>query len=376
MRSSIRLGKIFGVEIGLHYSWLLIAGLIATSLAGHFQSMHPEWSGGVVWASSALTALLFFAALVGHELSHALVARAEGLPVRSITLFALGGVAQIEREAETAKSEFWMAVVGPLASAAIGGACLGIARALGWAWMSDPETPALAVLVWLGFINFSLAAFNMIPGFPLDGGRVLHAVVWWITGNAQRSIRIAAQVGRVVALLFIGYGLFRFLTGYGFGGLWLAFIGWFLLDAAGTSYTQVRITEALRGVRVRDLMIRDCATVDLHANLEAFIESGLKRSGSVCYLVVYDNQPVGLISHREVRDIPRPQWPFRSVGDVMQPLEEMHPVPPDMPVSDALEEMGRERINQLPVAQNGRLEGILSRASVLGFLQGRLQPQR
>src|SRR6266702_8579500 len=254
MKAQIKLFRIFGIQIGLHYSWLLIAVLIVLSLAGQFAATNPQWSPNIIWGVSILTALLFFATIIIHELSHAAIAKARGLPVRSITLFALGGVAQIEKEASDAKTEFWMGIAGPITSAVIGIICLGIAAGIGWTPSGSHQSPLAAMLGWLGVINIALAVFNMIPGFPLDGGRVLRAVIWWITGNGSRATRIAARVGQGIAFLFIIVGLFRFFNGAGFGGLWLAFIGWFLLDAARSSYVQQEMTELLRGVRVGDVM--------------------------------------------------------------------------------------------------------------------------
>src|SRR6266705_5193435 len=212
MQSQIKLGRIFGVEIGLHYSWIVIALLIVFSLAGHFRETNSQWGDGVVLITAVATGVLFLAAIIAHELAHSVVAKSRGVPVRSITLFALGGVAQIEKEAADAKTEFWMGIAGPITSAVIGLVLLGIAAALGWTpasrtLMSTPDTPLLAMLVWLGYINVSLAVFNMIPGFPLDGGRVLRAILWWITGDARRSTRIAAGVGQIVAFGFILLGI-------------------------------------------------------------------------------------------------------------------------------------------------------------------------
>ena len=223
---------------------------------------------------AVVTGLRFFAALVGHELSHAVVARARGVPVRSITLFALGGVASTEKEAVDPTTEFVMGLVGPVTSAAIGAACLTLAWALGWTPRESPAFPPVAMLVWLGYINLALALFNMIPGFPLDGGRVLRAIVWGITGNASRATRLAAGVG----------------------GLWLAFIGWFLLEAARASTAQVEVAEGLRGVRVRDVMARDCPAVDGHMTLQNFAEAHLLRTGRRCFVVVDDGTIAGLIT--------------------------------------------------------------------------------
>lgn len=373
MHAHIKLGRILGVEIGLHYSWFIIALLIMFSLGGHFYATNPEWGGSVIWFLAVATGLLFFAALIAHELSHAVVAKARGLPVRSITLFALGGVARIEKEPADPNTEFWMGIIGPITSAAIGFGCLGLAWALGWVPMDTPTTPPEAALVWLGYINIAIAVFNMIPGFPLDGGRILRAVVWWTTGNGPRSTRIAARVGQFIAIAFIALGILRFFSGAGFGGLWMAFIGWFLLDAAGASYTQVQVTEGLRGVRVRDVMTRECATVEGQIPLQTFVEEQLLRTGQRCFVVVQDGRMRGLVTPHEVKVIDPERRPQLTVADVMRPLDQLRTVPPDAPVTQALEMMGRDDVNQLPVASNGHLEGVISRGHVLSFLQTRAE---
>src|SRR6266850_6310561 len=233
MRPSIRLGRLFGVDIGLHYSWFIIALLLFFSLAGHFQIVNPQWSPALTWTLAAITALLFFASIVAHELAHAAVANARGMPVKSITLFALGGVANLEIESADAKSEFWTAIVGPVTSLVIGLFFLAAAWISGWRpAFGTPPAPVWAGLVWLGYINIVLAVFNMIPGYPLDGCRVLRSIIWAINGNFVRATKIVALVGQFVAGAFILFGFFRFFTGAGFGGLWLVLIGWFLADAA------------------------------------------------------------------------------------------------------------------------------------------------
>src|ERR1700744_5092155 len=192
MKSSIPLGRVFGIEVGLHYSWFLIALLITMSLSGQFQASHAGWGPAVIWTTSVMTALLFFVTLLAHELSHALVARSRGLTTKAITLFALGGVAQIEKEPEDAKTEFLVGIVGPFSSAVIGVVSLGIAWALGWHIGASPATPVRAMFVWLGYINLSLAAFNMIPGYPLDGGRILRSILWFTSRNALVATQRAA----------------------------------------------------------------------------------------------------------------------------------------------------------------------------------------
>lgn len=369
MRSQIKLGRIWGIEIGLHYSWFIIAILIAFSLAVHFQTVNHDWSRFVVWSAATITAVLFFAALLLHELAHSILAKSRGLRVRAITLFALGGVSQIESEAKDAKSEFWIAIVGPATSFGLGIVFILLSRVAGWSPAAEPTTPATAVLLWLGYINLGLAAFNMIPGYPLDGGRVLRAILWWISGNMQSATRWAARVGQAVAFLFILYGLFRFFVVENFGGLWLAFIGWFLLDAARSSSIQVELFASLRDRRVADIMERDCARVDGYFNLRDFADEYLLHSHSRCFLVVQGEQVVGLITPDDIRKVPRETWAQTSVQSVMRGLDQVRQVPPDMPAVKALELMSRENIDQLAVVSNGKLEGIFSPREVARFLQ-------
>ncbi len=369
MKSNIRLGRLFGVEVGLHYSWLLIAMLITLSLSDHFHSMNAAWGPGLIWATSLLTAGLFFATLLAHELSHALVARRRGIATRSITLFALGGVAQIEGEPADASTEFWIGIIGPIASASMGLLSLGIALVLGWRPSMQPGTPLQAMLVWLGFINLGLAAFNMIPGFPLDGGRILRAIIWRITGKQDRSTKVAARIGQGVAVCFIIAGLLRSFSGQGFGGLWISFIGWFLLQAAGASYSNVSLTSGLRNLQVKDVMTRDCITIDGRTNIEHFVQDYLLQGGRRCFIVEENNQILGLITQNEITSIERAKWPFTTIDEVMRPLEELHTVGLATPVLEALETMGRDDVNQLPVVAENKLEGVITRGNVMQFLR-------
>jgi len=375
MNAQIKLGRIFGVEIGLHYSWFIIALLITLSLASQFSLTNPDWGDNLRWGLAIITAVLFFAAIVAHELSHALVAKARGLPVRSITLFALGGVAQIEKEAADAKTEFWMGIIGPITSFVIGVVCLAITTALGWRPPEFPREPLTAMLMWLGYINIALAIFNMIPGFPLDGGRVLRAIAWWITGDAKRATQIASRVGQLIAFGMIVLGLMRFFAGAGFNGLWIAFIGWFLLNASRESYSQVAVTEGLRGVRVVDVMSRDYVTVDGHSNLQTLVDEYFVRTGKRCVVVTFNAQPEGIITPHEIKTVQRARWPYTTVGDVMRPLDKVRTVAPNTPVSEALEVMAHEDLNQLAVVTDGHLAGLISRGNVLRLLRTRAELQ-
>jgi Zn-dependent protease/predicted transcriptional regulator len=371
MRSNIKLGRIAGIEIGLHFSWFIIAFLIAFSLAAHFRAVRPDWGEGVVWGISIATSVLFFVTLLLHELAHSLVAKARGLKVKAITLFALGGVSQIETEPETAGGEFWIAIVGPLTSLVIGFALLAIARAWGAVLTPgrEPVTPGAAIALWLGYINVLLGIFNMIPGFPLDGGRVLRSVVWWITKKPDKSTRIAARIGEAVAILFVVYGLFRFFVGANFGGLWLAFIGWFLLEASRSSYAQVGIIAGLRDHRVGEIMESDCTPVEGYLSLRDFVDHYVLHSPSRCFVVSKENHVAGIITPSEVRHVSREKWDQTSVQSVMRPLDNLRKVPPEMPALKALELMTRDNLNQLAVVSEGHLLGIFSRGQILRFLQ-------
>ncbi len=373
MRSQLKLGRVFGVELGLHFSWILIALLIIFSLVTHFHQVNRSWGEATVWGAAIVTGLLFFVFLFAHELSHALVAKSHGIPIRGITLFALGGVAQIEKEAADPRTEFVMGIIGPITSAVLGVICLAIARTTGWEPRTAARTPGTAILVWLGYINLMLAAFNMIPGFPLDGGRVLRAILWWIIDNADRATRIAARTGQVVAAVFIGYGIFEFFAGAGLNGLWLAFIGWFLMQAAGSSYMQVRLMSSLRGLKVSDMMSRDCVRVDGSTDLQTFIDTHLLRTGQRCFVVVENGYLAGMLTPRDIREVERTRWPLTPVREVMRPLARIHAVNPETPVAEALAIMGREDVNQLPVVQEGHFQGILSRGHILQVLQARAE---
>ncbi len=369
MRSQFKIGHIAGIEIGLHYSWLIIALLITFSLASHFHALQPGWGEPIIWLAAIVTSVLFFVALLLHELAHSLVAKSRGLRVRAITLFALGGVSQIESEASDARSEFWIAIVGPLTSLIIGGILIGLARLVGGFRGNEAVNPISAILLWLGYINVALAVFNMIPGYPLDGGRVLRAIIWWINKNAQRATALSAQVGQVVAGLFILYGLFRFFVGGNFGGLWLAFIGWFLLDAARSSYAQAGIIVGLRDHSVSDLMQRDCGTVEGYVSVRDFVDQYLVHSSNQCFLVRYDHRVAGIVTANDTTKVPRQNWDQSSVQSIMRPLNQVRSVPPEMPAIKALELMSRENLNQLAVISNEELQGIFTRGQVLRFLQ-------
>lgn len=373
MNSQIKIGRIAGIEIGLHYSWFIIAFLIVFSLVSQFHAANRNWGQSVVWSAAILTTLLFFLGLIAHEVAHALVARARGLPIKGITLFLFGGVSQIGGESKRASTEFLMAFAGPLTSAVIGGALLGAAYGSGWIPWTSPTTPGLAILVWLGYINLALAAFNMIPGFPLDGGRVLRAIAWWISGSAERGTRIAARTGQVVALLFMVYGLWQFFTGFIVSGIWMGFIGWFLLQAASATVLQQRTAPLLESIRLRDVMTSDCPVIDGNVPLQDFVEGHLLRSGRRCYIVASGHHMEGIITPHDVQAVAREDWPVILVRRAMRPLDRLHALPPDATARQALDMMSEQDVNQIPIVAGGELQGIVSRGHLLQLLQSRAE---
>ena len=373
LRGSVHMGRAGGIPISLHYSWFVIAALITFSLAGHFREVHSAWQPSVLWSVSVLTAVLFFATLLAHELAHAVVARSRGLTVRSITLFALGGIANIEKDANTAKTEFLVAIVGPIVSLAIGLTCIAAAQSVGWSFRNGAGGAAGSVLGWLGSINVVLAVFNLIPGYPLDGGRVLRALLWGIYHDQDRATRTAARVGQVVAALFIGWGLLRFMFGPTLDGLWLAFIGWFLFMAAQATRVEQKIAQFLRDVRVADVMANDCATVDPVITVQVLVDDVLLRTGSRCVIVKRNGHVLGLITTREVRAVDRTRWSDVAVRDIMRPVDTLLTVNPATPAAEALTSMLRRNLDQLPVVDDSRLEGMISRRQILQLLQSRAE---
>jgi Zn-dependent protease len=370
MRSNIKLGTVSGIEIGLHYSWFIIAALIVFSLVERFRDTHADWTRNEIWILALITAAFFFVSLLFHELAHSWVAQKRGLRVKAITLFALGGVSQIQDDSSDAKTEFWVAIAGPIASLVIGVGCLIVALGLGWQRSTEPHTVATGVLVWLGRINITLAIFNMIPAFPLDGGRVLRAIVWAVSKDPVRSTRIAARVGQVAAFFFILDGIWNYFSGSGFSGLWVAFIGWFLMDAArSTSAGSEARPAAVREVRVSDVMSRGCVAVNPAMTLQEFIEVYLRKTAQRCFAIKDHDSLTGLITRRDVGAIPRERWATTTVGDAMHPLRDLQVVTPNTRVLDALQIAARSGVDPLAVVENGRLRGIVFRSQLLQALQ-------
>lgn len=365
----LRIGHIFGIPIYLHPSWLIIFALITVTIGFQFTAEHPKWSATEHWALGIATSLLFFASVLFHELCHSVVALHYKLPVKSITLFVFGGLSAIEREPSKAGQEFKMAIAGPLSSLVLAGGFWAIVR-----W-GHPGEAVGAMCTWLAVINLLLGLFNLIPGFPLDGGRVLRGIVWGITGDFKKASRIASGSGRFFAYVMILFGVWMALKGNWFGGLWLAFIGWFLLEAAKESYVQVALKDSLAGVRTDDVMNRDIPTVTRDMSIDEYIHQVL-RTGRRAHIVVGGERPSGLISLQSARHVSRDEWANTSVQAVMVPFDKVQAAAPDEPVLQVLQRMQTSDINQMPVVSDGHIIGMIGRDTILQVLQTRLHAEQ
>jgi Zn-dependent protease/predicted transcriptional regulator len=367
MENDIKIGRLFGIDIGVSYSWFIIFFLITFSLWADYGQRHGEWPSSWHVIAALATSFLFFISILIHELSHSLLARAKGLPVHSITLFVFGGVSRIEKEAMNATTELLIGIVGPISSALLA----GFFHLLGFA--VERNSPLGAMSEWLWRINLMLAIFNLIPGFPLDGGRVLRAAVWGLTGDLRGATRIAARVGQGFAYMFIIVGAVMAIAPGGnvVSGLWLAFIGWFLLNSARSSHQAMVFEQAMRGAFVRDVMSRDVPIVPADISLEEFFGQYLMRTGQRCFIVTRNHDMIGLITAQELKAEPREQWHATTVERAMRPIETVRHVASDTDLHSVVEMMEKEDLNQVPVLSDGRVEGMIRRENIVRFIKTR-----
>lgn len=364
--SGFRILRVFGIPIYVHASWFIIFALITFTLITQFTAQHPAWTRAQHLTLGLLTSALFFASVVFHELSHSVVALRYHIPVQSITLFVFGGVSEIRQEPANARQEFNIAIAGPISSLLLAGGFWLVAH------FFHGNEMVVAAAGWLAPINFWLAVFNLIPGFPLDGGRVLRGISWGITGNFTRATRIASNAGKIFAYLMILGGIWMAFNHNPVGGLWIAFIGWFLLNAAQESFWRVAVRDTLTGVRAADVMTHDVPTVVRDMSLEEYVHEVL-RTGVLTHIVTNGSEPVGLVSLNAARTIPREDWTNTSVQAAMLPADRIQWVSPEEPVLAVLERMQGADISQMPVLSEGHIVGMIARDTILRVLQTRLQ---
>lgn len=381
----LKIAKLFGIELRLDPSLLVIFVLIVLSLgAGLFPAWHPDWGALLNWGVAVVAAILFLASIVVHELAHSLVAKSKGMEVRSITMFLFGGVSNIEQEPPSARVEFLMAIVGPLTSIGLGILFMVLASAIAApaaegvppAQIMAQLGPVPTLLAWLGWINVLVGIFNLIPGFPLDGGRVLRSILWGITKDLEKATRWAAGVGRLVGWTFVvigvamAFGITVPVLGTGIvGGLWIAFIGWFLTRAAAASYQQVVLENLLGDVSVRDVMSGDAVAVSPDMPLDELVDDYFTRREQRAYPVAEGDRWVGLVCLDDVRKVGREERSRMRVRDVMTPRDRVSAVNPDTPAVDALQQLASRNVGQLPVEEQGRLQGLVRREDIMRWLE-------
>jgi len=362
---SVQVARILGIPVFVHFSWFVIFGLIAWTLAtGYFPERYPNLPVTSYWAKGLLASLLFFVSILLHELGHSVVALKSGLAIRSITLFIFGGVARLEKDPPDGRTELRMAAAGPAVSLVLAGLFLAAGS------LAPPGGTPWAVARYLSVINLVVAAFNLVPAFPLDGGRLLRGLLWKSMGKA-RATRVAARAGTLFAYFLIASGVVSMLRGSGISGMWYVLIGWFLKDASAGAYQSARVDEALRGVTAADAMVKDPATLPAEISLAEAVHEHFLRTGYGAYPVVRGDAPVGLLCRRDVLKVPPEDRERTSVQAAMTPLAELAVVAPAAPLLRAMSRMAESGVGRVLVMDGGRLAGLLTMGSVLRHVRVR-----
>ncbi len=361
-----RLGQVAGIRIVIDPSWLFVFALVVWSLAvGYFPAADPSISGVRAWIMGFVAGLLLFGSVLVHELSHALLARRAGIDVPRIRLFLFGGVSEMTSEPREPRAELRIAAAGPLTS-------IGLAlifRAISSTGLAGALPGGQAVVDYLAMINLALGLFNLLPGFPLDGGRILRAWLWSRHGNLLRATRSAGRAGSFLGYGLMFFGLVQLIGGATLSGIWMILIGMFLNQAAGASYQMLLLRDLLSGVRVRQLMTQPVIAVPDHASLEELVQDYFYRHPHGGFPVVSQERLVGMVSLDQIKHVPREEWNRTPVRAVMTPAETLRPLSPEDDSVPALERMIREDVSRLPVVADGRLAGILSRRDVMRLFQ-------
>ena len=363
--TSWRVARIAGIEIRIDSSWAVIALLITYSMYLRLSILYPELSGGGAVGLALLSAVLFFGSVLVHELAHALVSQARGIRVQDITLFLFGGATRARVDSRGPGDEFLIALVGPLTSGILAG-LFGIVAGFGDDVLSAPLAGTLGYLAWT---NLLLAAFNLVPGFPLDGGRLLRSAIWKATGSFRRATRVASQAGQGVGWLLVAGGVAWLLAGDLAGGIWFAFIGWFLVQAARSSYQELQLRDLLRGVEAEDVMASDLLRIPPELSLQDAVDDYFMRYDHGAFPVEEQGRTVGLLTLRGVRRVPREQWPTRQVRDHMVPLGDQVVVAPDARMDGVLGKLQDGEAGRVLVVDDGEVVGIITPSDLTRWLR-------
>ncbi len=367
MEATIKIARIRGIDVGIHYSWFIVVVLFTVIFAeSQYPDTYPDWSPLARWIVALTSVLFLFVSVLLHEFGHALVAQSRGVPVRSITLFIFGGIAGLARESDDSRDEFWIAIAGPAVSVALAG-FFGVL----WLLLSGVNAQLAALTGYLAYINLFLVLFNMIPGFPLDGGRVLRAAIWRATGNMRRATRIVSAIGVAIGTLFIVGGLFLVVAGFLINGIWVIVIGWFLQNAAEQSRAAIEQQHTFRDVVTQDLMNRNPVTIGRMIDLETMAEDFVLARNARGLPVLDGDRLVGIVTVTDLRKVPRHLWPEKRVEEIMTPVERIRPLAPGVPVMEALGMMSEGDFHQMPVIDDGRLVGLLTRFELVRYFQTR-----
>jgi Zn-dependent protease/predicted transcriptional regulator len=362
---SLRVARIFGIDIEIHFSWLIILVILGWALAeGFFPQQYPGWETTTYWIVGIGAALLLFVTVLIHEMAHALVAKAKGMEVPRITLFIFGGVSHLGRQPRTAGEEFLISGAGPVTSLAV--ALITGAIAL---FFVDRNIQAEAIFTYLAFVNVLLAIFNTLPGFPLDGGRVLRSIVWKKTGSFRRATQIAGGVGQAFGYGIIVLGMFLLFTGNPFNGIWFALIGWFLLTAARAESQSLQLDAMLAGLCARDVMTERWINVSPAASLQEVVDDHMLAGGERAVMISRDGSVFGILTVSDIRQVPRENWQNTSAQGAMTPREKIVTVSPDTAAVEILRLLGEKSLNQVPVIDEGRMVGIVTRRELVDRVQ-------
>ncbi len=367
MKSSFSLGKVKGIQLEVNISWFVIFGLVTFTLAtSYFPQNYPDWDPVLYWFLGSTIALLLFASVLLHELAHSLVSASQGIPVSKISLFIFGGLAQIEKEPDEPGKELKIAIVGPATSILLYVLFMFLAKIVAFFAISEV---AVVLLTYVADVNLVLAIFNMVPAFPLDGGRVLRALIWYFKGNLQNATKIASLMGSIFGYFLIFIGILGVLTGLVINGIWFIFIGWFINQASQSSYEQMVMSDIFNKIHVSEFMSENIMLVDSHLSVQELVDNYFYKYRFASFPVGKNDEVIGIIDRNSIMNIPREAWSQTAVSNIIVPLQDNLIVSPDDTVTVAMTKLFSNGIGRVLVMDQTRLRGIVSRTDILNYIR-------